>query len=125
MSHEFEPLVGHWYRHLDKGQEFEVVAFEESQATVEIQYYDGDLEEIDLDSWYKMDIEPTVAPEDWTGPLDNVEVDDLGSSNATDEKAPGGGGDEYPEPPEEWSNEPEAREAAERDEGKPDASDEK
>ena len=37
MSHDFEPLVGHWYRHLDKGQAFEVIAVDESQAMVEVQ----------------------------------------------------------------------------------------
>lgn len=101
MSHEFEPLVGHWYRPLEKGQEFKVVAFDESQATVEIQHYDGDVEELDLESWYELEIEPTVAPEDWIGPLDNVEVDDLGYSDATEEKASKEAGDEHPKRSEE------------------------
>lgn len=124
MSHDFEPLVGHWYRHLDKGQEFEVVAFDESQATVEIQYYDGNVEELDLDSWYELDIEAAVAPEDWVGPLDDVEKDDLDYSDAREEQTPSGG-KEYPERPEEWSNEPDAREAAERDEEKSGGAEEK
>lgn len=125
MSHDFEPLVGHWYRHLDKGQAFEVIAVDESQAMVEVQHYDGDLEELDLDFWYEMDIEPTAMPEDWSGPLDDVAADDLDyPDTAADEEAPGQGADEYPEQPEEWSNEPEAREAAERDEENPDASEE-
>lgn len=125
MSHDFEPLVGHWFRHLDKGQAFEVVAFDESQAMVEIQHYDGDVEELDLDSWYEMDIEPAVAPKDWIGPLDDVEVDDLDYSDPTTaEKVPEEGSDEYPERPEEWSNDPDAREAAERDQEESDASEE-
>ncbi|MCO6439969.1 MAG: hypothetical protein J5I81_02545 [Nitrococcus mobilis] len=125
MSHDFEPVVGYWYRHLDKGQTFAVVAFDESQAAVEVQHYDGDVEEIDLDSWYEMEIEPTIAPKDWIGPLDDIEPDDLGYTDfAVDEKMAGEGSDEYSERPEEWSNEPEAREAAARDSEDPDVPEE-
>ncbi|UCH53732.1 MAG: hypothetical protein JSW09_02750 [Pseudomonadota bacterium] len=72
------PSVTQWYRHLDKGQEFHVTAVDEEAATVELQHFDGDLEEVDLDDWYRMDVEPIEAPEDWTGPLDDIERDDLG-----------------------------------------------
>lgn len=78
MSTENEPNIGHWYRRLDKGQLFQVVAVDEDEATVEIQHFDGDVEELDLDAWYETDLEPIEAPEDWTGPLDDVVRDDLG-----------------------------------------------
>lgn len=63
---------------------------------VEIQYFDGDLDELDLDAWYGMEIELTEAPENWSGPLDVAELDDLGTE-VTDTQprglggAPGGG----------------------------------
>ena len=121
MSHEFEPVVGHWYRYLDKGQGFAVVALDDSQALIEIQHYDGDVEEVDFDSWYEMEIEPTLAPKDWVGPLDDIELDDLGYTDSELDEVPATDGDEYPERAEEWSNDPEGREAAERDQDEPDA----
>lgn len=86
MASEYDPIVGNWYQHLDKGQEFEVVAVDEEKGFVEIQHFDGDVEEIDLDAWYEMDIEPIETPEDWTGPVDSVEVDDLGYDETGMEK---------------------------------------
>ncbi len=78
MPIDQEPKVNQWYRHLDKGQQFQVTAIDEEDSTVEIQYFDGDVEEIDLDGWYDLDIEPIEPPEDWTGPMNDVERDDLG-----------------------------------------------
>ena len=78
MGTEADPIVGNWYQHLDKGQKFKVVAIDEGRGAIETQHFDGDVEEIDLDVWYEMDIEPIEAPEDSTGPLDDVERDDLG-----------------------------------------------
>ncbi len=78
MRAEYEPVVNQWYRHLDKGYQFQVVAVDKEAGTVEIQHFDGDLEELDLDTWHDMDLEPIEPPEDWTGPIDDVERDDLG-----------------------------------------------
>lgn len=61
MPTDADPIEGNWYQRL-----------------VEIQHFDGDLEEIDFDAWYAMEIEPIEAPEDWTGPMNEVEPDDLG-----------------------------------------------
>lgn len=73
-----KPSVAQWYRHLNKGQEFQVTAVDEADRTVEIQHFDGDVEELEFDEWYAMDVEPIETPEDWTGPMDDVERDDLG-----------------------------------------------
>lgn len=78
MPIESDPVVGQWYEHLDKGQKFEVVALDEDVGTVDIQYFDGDLDELDLDTWYELEIQMSETPEDWTGPVDNVPKDDLG-----------------------------------------------
>jgi hypothetical protein len=75
-----EPVVSQWYQHLDKGQQFFVTAVDENDATVEIQHFDGDVDEMDLDDWRQLDIEPIEPPEDWTGPVDKVVRDDLGYS---------------------------------------------
>lgn len=78
MSNEIDPIVDNWYNHLDKGQRFCVVAVNDEDGTAEIQYFDGTVEEIDLDAWPLLDIEPADEPENWSGPLDVAEPDDLG-----------------------------------------------
>ena len=76
-----KPVVDQWYRHLDKGESFRVVAIDEDARTVELQNFDGDVEEVDVENWYSMSVEPIEAPEDWTGPMDDVDADDLGYSD--------------------------------------------
>nr|MDQ2696071.1 hypothetical protein [Pseudomonadota bacterium] len=77
MPTDVEPIIGSWYQHSGKGQMFEVVAVDEDNGVVQIQHFDGDVEEIDLDNWFEMDIEPVEAPEDWTAPMDTIVRDDL------------------------------------------------
>ena len=49
MGNRLPPIVGNWYSHRDKGALFQVVALDEQAGTVEIQEFDGGLDEIDLD----------------------------------------------------------------------------
>jgi len=79
MSTEADPVVGNWYQHLDKGQGFCVVALDEDEGLIEIQHFDGDLEEIDRASWYQLDLELSEEPENWSGAIDVGEIDDLGT----------------------------------------------
>lgn len=76
MPIEDKPIINRWYKHLDKGYQFQVVTVDED--TVEIQHFDGDLEELDLDAWNELEIEMIEPPEDWTGSMDDIELDDLG-----------------------------------------------
>jgi len=78
MSNEIDPIVDNWYQHLDKGQRFYVVAVNDDDGTIEVQYFDGTVEEIDLDAWPTLDIEPAEEPENWSGSVDVAEPDDLG-----------------------------------------------
>ncbi len=78
MGTEFDPIQGNWYRDLDKDEEFFVIDVYEDDGIVEIQHYNGDVEEIELDSWYDLNIEPVEPPEDWVGSYEDVEEDDLG-----------------------------------------------
>jgi hypothetical protein len=73
MPNELDPIVGEWYLHRDKGEMFGVVAVDAAAASVAIQYFDGDLEELEADAWREMKIETAEEPEDWTGPFDDVE----------------------------------------------------
>ena len=80
MRDELEPVTGNWYSHRDKGQTFQVIAVDEDRQLIEIQYFDGDLEEIDSDAWYEMDLEIAEPPEDERGPLDDATSDDTRDS---------------------------------------------
>jgi hypothetical protein len=77
VSTGLSPVAGNWYRHLDKGQLFCVVALDEDAGVIELQHFGGDIEEVELAPWFEMALEPAEAPEDWTGPVDSVEPDDL------------------------------------------------
>lgn len=70
------PIVGDWYQQ-PGGYLFEVVALDEQDATVEIQHFDGTVEEIDLDAWNESLLENAEAPEDWSGSMD-MEKEDFG-----------------------------------------------
>ena len=79
MTTDIDPILDNWYRHLDKGQEFRVVAIEDADGVVEIQYFDGSIEAMELEAWYELDIETAEPPENWAGALDIAELDDLGT----------------------------------------------
>ena len=44
------PIVGEWYRG-GTNELFEVVAIDDQDETIEIQYFDGTVAEMDFDSW--------------------------------------------------------------------------
>jgi len=74
------PVIGHWYRR-SNGNLFEVVAIDEEDATVDLQYFDGTIDEIDLDRWPLLLIESVGAPEDWSGSVDMDPEDFTGENN--------------------------------------------
>jgi len=63
------PEVGNWYKNRN-GDNFEVVAIDEHTSTIEIQYFDGTLEEYDQDTWIELHPHPIEAPEDFSGSMD-------------------------------------------------------
>lgn len=73
MATEF-PAIGHWYRR-PNGRLFEIVAIDDADGTLEIQYFDGTLGEIDLETWPDLILEPVDPPEDTSGSLD-MDFDD-------------------------------------------------
>ncbi|WP_051277933.1 DUF6763 family protein [Solimonas flava] len=77
MGFEGTPQVGEWYRRADRPQAFQVVAFDASQGLVEIEYFDGTIDEWPLAHWHALEIEPSAAPQDWTGAYDEVDRSDF------------------------------------------------
>ncbi len=72
------PGVGAWYR-LNGGPPFEVVALDDHDGTIEVQYLDGTLEELDMEDWKSWCDERTLEAadpgEDWSDSAD-VEADE-------------------------------------------------
>jgi hypothetical protein len=75
VSRDYEPVVGQWYENLEEEESFRVLSVDEDSELVEIEYLDGDIEEIDLEAWHEMDLELTQEPEGWAE-SDEEEEDD-------------------------------------------------
>lgn len=84
MQMPSNPVVGNWYRLLDSGATFSVVAIDDAADAIEVQYFDGDIDEFERDEWYELNLEAIDEPEDFSGSLDVDNVDDLGGTNVTD-----------------------------------------
>lgn len=76
MRHIFAPNIGNWYKNQGINNIFEVVATDDD-GSVEIQYFSGEIEELDLDTWYDLDLRQIPPPEDWSGPFEMTK-DELG-----------------------------------------------
>ncbi len=74
MSHKLIPITGQWYVRLDKGPPFCVLDVEKGEDRIEIQHFDGDVEELGFTAWFDMDLDIGAEPEDASGPLDDVET---------------------------------------------------
>lgn len=93
-----KPVVGNWYQDVQEGLYFEVVAVDQASGDIEVQYVDGEVSEMDRDSWNLLYLSPAAPPEDasaayglgaddnyyddlsagpdrWNNPLDEIEPD--------------------------------------------------
>jgi hypothetical protein len=76
VSRDYEPVAGQWYENLEEEESFRVLSVDEDSELVEIEYLDGDIEEIDLETWHEMDLERTEEPEGWSESDDEDEAED-------------------------------------------------
>ena len=83
MSRDFEPAVGQWYENVEENEQFRVIAVDEDSELVEIEYLDGDIEEIDVDTWAEFDLEKIEQPEGWSG--EDISDDDDDDDDDWDE----------------------------------------
>ena len=66
MPMEEEPVIGAMYEDED-GLPFEVLSFDEDDGIIEVQYDDDEVSEIDIDSWYELDLKklkPAIVKDD-------------------------------------------------------------
>ena len=66
MSRDYEPTPGQWYENLEEEESFRVLSVDEDSELIEIEYLDGDIEEIDVEAWHEMDLDLTDEPEGWS-----------------------------------------------------------
>ena len=76
------PEIGQWYERTNNGEIFQVTGIDENAKTIELQAVDGAIDEIDAETWVALPLELAGSPEDWTGPIDDMEADDLACSEA-------------------------------------------
>ena len=78
MSRDYEPVAGQWYENLEEEESFRVLSVDEDSELVEIEYLDGDIEELDIEAWHEMDLDRIEEPEGWSesDDEDDAEEDD-------------------------------------------------
>ena len=77
------PRIGAWYLRWDKGEVFQVTGYDEKSGKAQLETYDGSAGQIDEVTWDRLSLGLADPPEDWTGPVETVDVVDLGGT-ATD-----------------------------------------
>ncbi|MCW8128524.1 DUF6763 family protein [Microbulbifer halophilus] len=98
---EMQPDIGNWFENIEDGTLFEVVAVDDLERTLEVQYQDGTVGEFDLDQWQSLPVVDAAPPEDanvayglaarelapdtgqvdFNNPLDSIEGESFGGTD--------------------------------------------
>jgi len=65
VSRDYQPVPSQWYENLEEEESFRVLSVDEDSELIEIEYLDGDIEELDVEAWHEMDLERIAEPEGW------------------------------------------------------------
>ncbi len=76
MGRDHNPVPGQWYEGLEDEETFQVLSVDEDSELIELQYEDGDVEEIDYETWQELDLELAEEPEGWSGSEDEDDEDE-------------------------------------------------
>lgn len=76
MGRDYDPVPGQWYEDIEEEALFLVLSVDPDEEVVEIQYEDGEIEELDLDTWHELDLNKAEQPEGWASPVDDEDDDD-------------------------------------------------
>jgi hypothetical protein len=85
VGRDYEPVKGQWYENVEEDETFRVLSVDEDSELVEIEYLDGDIEELDLDTWHEMDLERIEEPEGWAAADAEEDEDDDEDDDEEDE----------------------------------------
>jgi hypothetical protein len=64
MPIQEEPRVGAVYEDAE-GKTFEVIGVDEDEGNIEIRYVDDAVDEIDIDTWYEMELQQITPTAEW------------------------------------------------------------
>lgn len=65
-----KPVIGCWYKSPELPSIFEVVSYSDMDKSYEIQLFNGEISELDEDTWTSIVVRETMPPDDWTGALE-------------------------------------------------------
>lgn len=85
MSGQISAEIGHWYRPVSSSAIFEVVAIDYDEQSIEIQHFDGEIEELEFIGWKTLVPIEAAPPEDWTGPYEIDRQDSVFNEYAINE----------------------------------------
>ena len=76
MARDYDPVQGQWFEDLEENEIFRVLSVDPDEEIIEIQYENGDIEEIDLDTWHELDLERAEEPEGWASDEEDDEEEE-------------------------------------------------
>ena len=76
MARDYDPVQGQWYEDLEENEIFRVLSVDPDEEIIEVQYENGDIEEIDLDTWHELDLERAQEPEGWASDAEEEDDED-------------------------------------------------
>lgn len=107
MSRDNEPVKGQWYENSENQETFRVLSVDEDVELIEVEYLDGELEELDIEEWHELDLELIAEPEGWSEDeaADDETDDDWEEEEDDDEDDDDDDWDEDEDDDEEWQDE--------------------
>lgn len=70
QAQHVNPDIDHWYDSGNFPECFKVVAYDEAQHLIEIQYFDGEIAELDEEAWFALHPHEIAEPEDAEAPYE-------------------------------------------------------
>lgn len=85
MVRKLEPIVGEWYRDHGEQRLFEVVAMDDADGVIDIQYADGNVLALNRDSWRDLLLSMAPPPSARRGESEFAADADAGTSHLPDD----------------------------------------
>lgn len=73
------PVINSWYWDVDHADQFEIIDTDDENGLIDVQFFTGEIEEMDMDEWFSLRLVAIADPIDWSGPyeVDRDEFADL------------------------------------------------
>ena len=76
------PQIGQWYERENPAETFQVTGIDEHARTIEFQSLNGDIGEIERDTWPALALSFAEPPEDAMASPEDIEAEDLAAAQA-------------------------------------------